>query len=109
MGDPSQIPPNPWSEQHSPRGYPGAAPAQHPPHVAPTHPPKGRSVGGILSGVFAAVVAFLKYGLALLKFSKFGLTFLSMAVSIWAYALLYGWKFGVGIVALIFAHEMGHF
>jgi len=32
----------------------------------------------------------------------------SMIVSIGAYALLGGWWFGVGLVGLIFVHEMGH-
>lgn len=32
----------------------------------------------------------------------------SMLVSVGAYALLFGWKFGVGLVLLIFVHEMGH-
>ena len=31
-----------------------------------------------------------------------------MAVSIAAYALLWGWKFAVGIVLLLLVHEMGH-
>ena len=31
-----------------------------------------------------------------------------MIISIGAYALLGGWWFGVGLVALIFVHEMGH-
>jgi Zn-dependent protease len=32
----------------------------------------------------------------------------TMAVSIAAYALLWGWKFGVALVLLIFVHELGH-
>jgi Zn-dependent protease len=32
----------------------------------------------------------------------------SMLVSVGAYALLFGWKFGVALVLLIFVHEMGH-
>lgn len=32
----------------------------------------------------------------------------SMLVSIGAYALLWGWKFAVGIVLLLFVHELGH-
>ncbi len=31
-----------------------------------------------------------------------------MLVSIGGYTLLWGWQFGVGFVALIFCHEMGH-
>lgn len=31
-----------------------------------------------------------------------------MGISLWAYALFYGWKFAVALVYLIFVHEMGH-
>ena len=31
-----------------------------------------------------------------------------MLVSVAAYALIWGWKFAVGFVALLFVHEMGH-
>jgi Zn-dependent protease len=31
-----------------------------------------------------------------------------MLVSIAAYSLIWGWKFAVGLVALLFVHEMGH-
>lgn len=34
---------------------------------------------------------------------------LSAIVSLGAYALLFGWQFGLGILALLFVHEMGHF
>jgi Zn-dependent protease len=32
----------------------------------------------------------------------------TMLVSVAAYALIWGWKFAVGFVALLFVHEMGH-
>ena len=32
-----------------------------------------------------------------------------MLVSVGAYALIWGWKFAVGFVALLFLHEMGHY
>ena len=35
-------------------------------------------------------------------------TFGTMAVSIAAYALLWGWEFAVGFVVLLLVHEMGH-
>ncbi len=46
--------------------------------------------------------------LALLKFGKLGGAILSMAISIGAYALIYPWGFALGIVVLLFIHEMGH-
>jgi Zn-dependent protease len=41
----------------------------------------------------------------LLPFLKTGIT---MVISIWAYAVFWGWKFAVGFVLLIFVHEFGH-
>ena len=35
-------------------------------------------------------------------------TLVSMAVSVWAYAQLWTWRFGFGFVALLLVHEMGH-
>src|SRR4051812_17237939 len=43
------------------------------------------------------------------KFGFLGLKFASLFIAIGGYALLWGWRFGVGFVALIFIHEMGHF
>jgi Zn-dependent protease len=56
----------------------------------------------IAAGAFLA-----KFGIILLKLKS--VVFLgSAAVSIAAYAQLWGWKYAVGFVALIFIHEMGH-
>lgn len=46
---------------------------------------------------------------SLMKYSKFFLSLGSVALSIGAYAMLYGWRFAVGFIALIFFHEMGHY
>jgi Zn-dependent protease len=121
MDDPTPTPPPtpgdrpPWPGYEPLPGHPQWGYAVDPAHTQwqqPVHPPtttERTTQRGILGGIAAAILAFLKYGLALLKFGKFGATFLSMAVSLWFYALFFGWKFAVGIVALIFAHEMGHF
>lgn len=59
-----------------------------------------------------AVGAFLlakgKWLFTLLKFSKFGGLFLSMLVSIGAYAIIFPWSFSIGFVLLILIHELGH-
>jgi len=49
----------------------------------------------------------LKYLGLILQVGKFK-TFLSMLISIWAYAMFWGWPFSAGFVVLIFIHEMGH-
>ncbi|WP_421617026.1 site-2 protease family protein [Brevibacillus sp. TJ4] len=64
--------------------------------------------GSVLLAVGAFLLANLKWLLSILKFSKFGSTLLSMMVSLWAYAMFYGWKFAAALVYLIFVHEMGH-
>jgi Zn-dependent protease len=46
---------------------------------------------------------------ALAKFSKFFLSLGSIALSVGAYAMLFGWPYAVGFVGLIFFHEMGHY
>ena len=52
--------------------------------------------------VIALVIAAAKFSFVLLKFS-------SIFIAVAAYALLFGWKFAVGFVALIFIHELGHY
>lgn len=66
---------------------------------------KSRSV---LLAIGAFLLTNLKWLLGILKFSKFGTTLLSMIISLWAYAVFYGWKFAAALVYLIFVHEMGH-
>lgn len=76
-------------------------------------PAEGRSWADWLRrfGTIGLVLFFifgkLKYLGLLLQVGKFK-TFISMLVSIWAYALFWGWSFAAGFVVLIFIHEMGH-
>jgi len=79
-----------------------------PPEVAreyePIHPGTNwRELGKRLLGPIAVGLgAVVKYGFAIAKFA-------SIFVAIGGYALLWGWKFGVGVTLLIFVHEMGHY
>lgn len=43
------------------------------------------------------------------KLGKVALTGGTMLLSVFAYAFVYGWRYAVGFVLLIFVHEMGHF
>lgn len=70
-----------------------------------------------LGGIFATVLALMKWKsilgffqglLFLFKFSKFGVTTLSMAATIAVYAWFYGIWWAVGFVLLIAVHEFGH-
>ncbi|MBA3610560.1 MAG: site-2 protease family protein [Rubrobacter sp.] len=60
-----------------------------------------------LTAIGFLLVKFKGLALLLLKVKFLG-TALTMLVSIGAYALLFPWTFAVGIVALIWVHEMGH-
>ncbi|HET8693111.1 MAG: site-2 protease family protein [Burkholderiales bacterium] len=44
-----------------------------------------------------------------LKFGKLFTTGGTMLISILVYAWIYGWRYAVGFVGLLFVHEMGHF
>ncbi|HWU84430.1 MAG TPA: site-2 protease family protein [Rhodocyclaceae bacterium] len=44
-----------------------------------------------------------------LKFGKLLTTGGTMLLSVFAYALFYGWQYAAGFVALMFVHEMGHY
>ena len=66
-----------------------------------------KKTSGFLGGVFVLLLSKLKYLVVVLKIAKLH-TLLSLLLSIGAYALIYGWKFAVAFVYLLFIHEMGH-
>lgn len=54
----------------------------------------------------------IKLLLLLLSAGKLGKVLLTggtMLLSVFAYSLVYGWRYAVGFVVLIFVHEMGHY
>jgi len=92
---------------------PPLAPQPVPEPPAPASPPPPRTGIKRFSGpLFVAALALLKWGKALLLLlpkAKLLTTSTSMLVSVAAYALIWGWKFAAGFVALLFLHEMGHY
>ena len=70
----------------------------------PIHPEPGWK--SVLRKVWPALVAVV--GIAV-KFGVFAFKFLGLFISVAAYALIWGWWFGIGFVALILVHELGHF
>jgi Zn-dependent protease len=77
----------------------------------PTAKPPWRRAAGVAVAAGLLLLKFgakLKFLLLLLPKLKLFTTSASMLVSIGAYALIWGWQFGVGFVALLFVHEMGH-
>jgi len=82
-------------------------PPQSPYHYSPA-PPSRRNNAGWLAGVGAAALAFVKYGgLLLLKIPALA-TLFSALVSLGFYSLAFGPLTAVGLVAMLFVHEMGH-
>jgi Zn-dependent protease len=85
------------------------------PDPEPSHDPFGerrlkRGGGGIaaLGLLVAKFFAKIKIVLLLLPKLKILTTSGTMLVSVAAYSLIWGWKFALGFVALLFVHEMGH-
>jgi Zn-dependent protease len=70
--------------------------------------PWWRRAGGAVIGALVLIAAKLKTILLLLPKLKVLTTSGTMLVSVAAYALIWGWKFAVGFVVLLFVHEMGH-
>jgi Zn-dependent protease len=71
----------------------------------------GKGKKGLFARIGSLIVAI---GAFLLKFKsltfllKFGWAGISAIVSIFIYSFIFGWRFAIGLVALLFIHEMGH-
>ena len=109
------TPGTPFSPYYAaPQAVPEFAYATKPPSLLERWKAKGGILGGIASVLlFLAKVAAPVFALlAKFKFLAIGAKLLlgsgSMLLSMWVWGLIYGWKFGVGIVLLIFIHECGH-
>ena len=83
--------------------------ASPPPPYQEQRKPLFQRILGPLVIAGALLLKFGKVGLLLLTKAKFLTTSASMLVSVAAYALIWGWKFAAGFVALLFLHEMGHY
>ncbi|XVN41182.1 MAG: site-2 protease family protein [Rickettsia endosymbiont of Argas persicus] len=47
--------------------------------------------------------------ISFLKFNKILIPTLSIILSVFTYAVFYGWYYAFGLIVLIFLHEMGHY
>jgi len=72
--------------------------------LLPEQPPARRPRRGLARLIAPIAVA----GTVLLKVAG-SLKFLGIFVAVGAYALIWGWRFGVGVVLLILVHELGHY
>jgi Zn-dependent protease len=66
--------------------------------------PRGTDWRGLWRRITAPIVVLLGLLAKIGSLAKFGAVFLAFG----GYALIWGWQFGLGVVLLIFFHEMGH-
>jgi Zn-dependent protease len=95
---------DPWEPSDSPTGL--VPPPADPPFQSPVQEHRGplRRLGGGIVGGGLLVLKFIGQFAILLKF-KFLFTF---ALAVGAYALFWGWWFGLGFAVLLLVHELGH-
>lgn len=79
--------------------------------AGPVEKKKRSGIMAALAVAGTALLKFLKPLLIALKALKAGAilkTGLTMVLSMWAYAMAWGWAYGAAFVLLILVHEMGH-
>ena len=106
-GPPADSPP----DAPDPFAGPGYEPGPTPETITgmPQDPkPLWRRAGGWLIAIGLLLLKFGKAALLLLPKAKVLSTSATMLVSIAAYSIIWGWKFALGFVLLLFVHEMGH-
>ncbi|CAA9519001.1 MAG: Membrane metalloprotease [uncultured Solirubrobacteraceae bacterium] len=110
---PQWLPPTPPPSRPLTPAAETARPASLPAPGGPRPAPSGlRKLFGPLILVGLLLLKFgakLKVLLLLLPKLKLFTTSASMLLSVGAYALIWGFPFAVGFVALLFVHEMGHY
>jgi Zn-dependent protease len=87
------------------------APQPEPPAPVRERRPPWRRGLGVLAALGVVLLKFaakLKALLVLLPKLKIFTTSATMLVSVGAYALIWGWRFGLGFVLLLLVHELGH-
>ena len=72
----------------------------------PIHPGRGTNWRELFRRIWAPIAAAVAF---LVKFSFIAFKFFGIFISAAAYALIWGWKFAVGVVVMLLVHEMGHF
>ncbi|HLM35076.1 MAG TPA: site-2 protease family protein, partial [Gaiellaceae bacterium] len=67
--------------------------------------PRGTDWRGLLRKIFAPLIGL---GALLLKLGSLA-KFAGIFIAFGGYTLIWGWKFALGVIVMIFVHEMGHF
>lgn len=101
-----------WAERPENKQY-DVEPAQTPPERSRSNAAKGLGAAGISIAVLLAkfkalllVLLNLKWAVLLLKGLSFGGSFF---ISLFFYALFWGWKFALVFLLMLLAHEFGHY
>ncbi len=81
-------------------------PAEEQPQYDPVQPDSGRK--GFRQKLGRLTAPLVGVGALLLKLGSL-FKFATIFIAVGGYALIFGWPFAVGFVALIFVHELGHF
>jgi Zn-dependent protease len=108
---PSPDPPSTDDFRAPPEPERSPAPERSPDPLGTERKPWWRRAGGPIAAAIFVIVKFgakLKALLLLLPKIKLLTTSGTMLVSIAAYSLIWGWRFALGFVVLLFVHEMGH-
>ena len=102
-------------DRSPPQWLPPLAPQPQPsppPDLPAPSPPRRSGIKRFTGPLIFGLLALLKWGKALLLLlpkAKLLTTSGTMLVSVAAYALIWGWRFAFGFVALLFVHELGHY
>jgi Zn-dependent protease len=112
------LPPRPDPYAPSEDDFRAPPEPERSPEPEPSHDPFGgghrpwwKRTGGGIAALGILIVKFaakIKVVLLLLPKLKILTTSGSMLVSVAAYSLIWGWRFALGFVVLLFGHEMGH-
>ena len=104
------MPDDRWLPPRSPASDPPVTPAPVPDGLGPAQEQRRGLLARLVAPLAAlvALAAKAKGLLLVLTKAKVLVTSGSMLVSIGAYALIWGWQFGVGFVLLLLVHEYGH-
>ncbi|MBV8688545.1 MAG: site-2 protease family protein [Candidatus Eremiobacteraeota bacterium] len=119
MRDPDpnpNIPPNPYTRRWTAE-RPETVEGQYEPPPTTMRRASGpaKAAGGVAVALALLLAKFkglllLLLNLKWLFYAKYFLTFgLTFLLSLWVYALFFGWKFGLIFLVMLAAHEFGHF
>ena len=89
------------SDHHSRDYEPVTAP--EPATLPSEHRRDRRSLLGKLLAPLVVVIGVI------VKFGAFVLKFFGIFLAVGGYALIWGWRFAIGVVLLILVHELGHY